>query len=145
MKILMGVDDSKFSEDTVQAMIAQFPAEKTEVMVLHVLQPMATVAPPQMDAYFVPELESDKKAADELVERAANELRAAGFKTRTKVDMGDIRADILNRADEWGADLIVLGPHGGRGFQRFLLGGVSEFVMRHAKCSVEVVRAAQKA
>jgi nucleotide-binding universal stress UspA family protein len=144
MKILMGVDDSKSCEDTIHAVIAQFPAAGTEVLVLHVLQPMGPAAP-QMDWYFAPELEAEKEAADSLVERVATELRAAGFKTATKIDIGDIRQGILNRAADWGADLILLGPHGQGGFQRFLLGGVSEFVMRHAKCSVEVVRAAQPA
>ncbi len=47
---------------------------------------------------------------------------------------------ILDEAAEWGADLIVLGSHGHRGVERFLLGSVSESVALHAYCSVEVVR-----
>ena len=75
-----------------------------------------------------------------LVDRIAEELRRAGFKAQTRVEVGDAREGILDCAAEWGADLIIVGSHGQRGIQRFLLGSVSEFVARHAKCSVEIVR-----
>lgn len=45
----------------------------------------------------------------------------------------------------WNADLIMLGSHGKRGLDRFLLGSVSEAVSRHAPCSVEIVRPMAKA
>ena len=140
MKILMGIDDSKFSSEIVRATLAQFRTENTEIRVLHVLQPIAP-APPQMAPGYAPELEDQKKPARELVERIANELRAAGFKASTAIEVGDIRESIIDSAAGWSADLIVVGSHGQRGIQRFLLGSVAEFVARHAKCSVEIVRA----
>jgi nucleotide-binding universal stress UspA family protein len=138
MKILMGVD-LEYSGETVRALVAQCRPESTEVMVLHVLQLMGT-APTQMDPYFAPELEAEKVAADELVGPAAKELHDAGFQTQTRVERGDIRGGILDSASEWGADLIVLGSHHRAGLQRFLLGSVAEFVARHARCSVEIIR-----
>jgi nucleotide-binding universal stress UspA family protein len=139
MKILVGVDHSKFAGDVSRAVAMQFRAEHTEVRVLHVLQPGAP-APPQMAPGYAPELDDQKKPAHELVERIANELRGAGFKAATAVEVGDIRETIIDRASDWGADLIVVGSHGRGGIQRFLLGSVAEFVARHAKCSVEIVR-----
>ena len=139
MKILMGIDDSKVSGVVLQAIVTQFRTENTEVRVLHVLQPIAP-APPQMAPGYAPELEDQKKPARELVERIAKELRSAGFKVDTAVEVGDIRETIIDSAAEWHADLIVVGSHGQRGIQRFLLGSVAEFVARHAKCSVEIVR-----
>ena len=139
MKILMGIDDSKFSGDVLQAVITQFRPEHIEVRVLHVLQPSAP-APPQMAPGYAPELDDQKKPAHELVERIASELRCAGFKVDTAVEVGDIRERIIDAAEEWGADLIVVGSHGRSGIPRFLLGSVAEFVARHAKCSVEIVR-----
>jgi len=38
------------------------------------------------------------------------------------------------------ADLILLGSHGYTGLKRWLMGSVAQFVVGHAKCSVEVVR-----
>jgi len=140
MRILVGIDDSKSSGDVSRAMVTQFRTEHTEVRVLHVLQPIAP-APPQMAAGYAPELEDLKKPAHELVERIAKDLRSAGFKVDTAVEVGDIRESIIDSAAEWHADLIVVGSHGQSGIQRFLLGSVAEFVARHAKCSVEIVRA----
>jgi nucleotide-binding universal stress UspA family protein len=139
MKILIGIDDSKVSGDVLRAIVTQFRTEHTEIRVLHVLQPL-TPAPPQMAEGYAPELEDQKKPAHELVERIAKELRSAGFKVDTAVEVGDIRERIIDSAAEWGADLIVVGSHGERGIRRFLLGSVAEFVARHAKCSVEIVR-----
>ena len=140
MKILIGIDESKSSGDVLKAVVAQFRTENTDVRVLHVLQPIAP-APPQMAPGYAPELEGLKKPAQELVERIGNELRSAGFKVDTAVEIGDIRETVIDSAAAWGADLIVVGSHGQRGIQRFLLGSVAEFVARHAKCSVEIVRA----
>ena len=138
MKILIGIDDSKVSGDVLRAMVTQFRTDHTEVRVLHVLQPVAP-APPQMAPGYAPELEDKKKPARELVERIAKELRSAGFKVDAAVEVGDIRERIIDTAAEWSADLIVVGSHG-KGIQRFLLGSVAEFVARHARCSVEIVR-----
>jgi len=139
MKILMGIDDSKFSGDVLRAIVTQFRTENTEVRVLHVLQPSAP-APPQMAPGYAPELDDQKKPAHELVERLAKELRSAGFKVETAVEIGDIRERIIDSAEGWRADLIVVGSRGRSGIQRLLLGSVAEFVARHAKCSVEIVR-----
>ena len=52
----------------------------------------------------------------------------------------DPRKAILNEADKWQADLILMGSHGLRGMDRFQMGSVSEAVALHAACSVEVIR-----
>ena len=135
----MAVDDSRSLEDRLQAVITRGHPETTEVMVMHILQPIAP-PPPQMDAGYAPELAGEKAAAQELVGQIADELRHAGFKAQTRVEVGDAREGILDSAEDWGADLIVVGSHRPNGIQRFLLGSVSEFVARHAKCSVEIVR-----
>lgn len=144
MKILVGVDDSKYSGDILRAIISGRRADNTEVLVLHVLQP-AGPAPPQMDQGYAPELEAERDAAKALVERVATELRSAGFKVETLVGVGDVREGIIDTAGDWHADLIMVGSHGLRGMHRFLLGSVSEFVVRHAPCSVEIVRTSARA
>ena len=142
MKILMAVDHSESARTLVQAMMNQFRPDGTEVRVLHVLQPAAPLAPPppQMAAEYTPELDSLKKPARELVEGAAEELRRAGFQTSTAVDVGDTREIIIDSAAAWNANLIAVGCHQHLGIRRFLLGSVAEFVARHAKCSVQIVR-----
>jgi nucleotide-binding universal stress UspA family protein len=141
MKILMAVDDSRYVEDRLRSVLSRSRAEETEVLVLHILQPL-TPPPPQMDAAYVPELAGEKATAQALVERIAEELRRGGVKAHTRVQVGDAQAGILDCAEEWGADLIILGSHGQSSIQRLLLGSVSEYVATHAKCSVEIVRGA---
>jgi nucleotide-binding universal stress UspA family protein len=63
-----------------------------------------------------------------------------GATIETLIPAGDPRELILDTAKAWPADLIVLGSHGLAGFDRFLMGSVSESVAVHAHCSVEVVR-----
>ena len=139
MKILIGVDDSAFSADLVRAMVKQFRSETTEALVLHVLQEVGPPVP-EMASGYAPDMEGERKSAHALVERIAKELRSAGFKTETAVEVADVREGIIDAALGWGADLIVVGSHGQRGIRRFLLGGTAEFVSSHAGCSVEIVR-----
>jgi nucleotide-binding universal stress UspA family protein len=56
------------------------------------------------------------------------------------VDDGTPQAFIVERAEEWGADLIVLGSHGQTSPAGAHLGSVSHSVIRHAHCAVLVVR-----
>jgi len=141
MKILMAIDDSPFAGEVTQAVITQFPAERAEIRLLHVLQPISAAAPPQMAAGYAPELENQEREAHALVERIAGQLRSAGFKVdRGVVEIGDTREKIVDSAAQWGADLIIVGSHGRTGLKRLLLGSVAEFVIRHAQCSVQIVR-----
>jgi nucleotide-binding universal stress UspA family protein len=47
---------------------------------------------------------------------------------------------ILDEAEKWKVDVIVLGSHGRSEFDRMVMGSVSEAVALHATCSVEVIR-----
>jgi len=142
MRVLLAVDDSGFAENLLQAMVAGVRHENTEVLVLHVLQPVDTMPPPEMARGYAPELEEQKQPARALVERIAVELRRAGFATETGVRIGDVADTILDKAAEWRADLIVVGSHGQRNIHDFLLGSVAESVARRAECSVAIVRTA---
>ena len=47
---------------------------------------------------------------------------------------------IADAATQWSADLIVVGTHGRRGFERLLVGSVAENLVRIATCSLLLVR-----
>ena len=143
MKILLAVDESKFSEAAVQTVLAQARPHETEVRVLHVLEPPSLLMGREMGGYD-PEFEAVWKAlrdqAKALVEKTEGKLRTAGFTVSPSLEEGDPKSKIIDAAKEWNADLIVLGSHGRTGLQRFFLGSVAESVARHAECSVEIVR-----
>ena len=142
MRVLVAVDDSGFAEDLLRAVVAGIRHENTEVLVLHVLQPVETVPPPEMAQGYAPELEDEKQPARALVEQIAAELSRAGFTAKTEVRIGDVTETVLERAAGWHADLITVGSHGQKSIHNFLLGSVAESVARRAGCSVAIVRAA---
>jgi nucleotide-binding universal stress UspA family protein len=143
VKILLAVDDSKFSEAATKAVIAQAHSKDTEVRVLHVVEPPSLLVAREMGGYD-PALEEvwekESKHAKAFVEKTAETLRSHGMKATTAVQNGDPKSLIIDAAKEWHADLIVLGSHGRNGLDRFLMGSVSEAIARHAHCSVEIVR-----
>lgn len=146
MKILLAIDESKFSDAALQMIIAQTRPQDTAVRVLQVVEPMEIIFPEGKwewgTSRDLDEVRKKKlQQAQDRVAAAAEKLRAAGFhNVDTAVREGDVRAEVIDAAAEWRADLIVLGSQGRKGLDRFLLGSVSEFVARHARCSVEIVR-----
>ena len=84
-----------------------------------------------------------RKQSQTIVNQTLEKLKSMLHKT-VAIDgqcvPGSPRTVILDEAETWGADLIVVGSHGYRAWERFLLGSVSQSVVSHAKCSVEVVR-----
>ncbi len=97
--------------------------------------------------YYSPEqmtelVEISEKHATESAASGAELLSNAGLRVSRQVtEPDDAPAPaILAAADSWEADLIVMGSHGRRGFDRIVLGSVSESVAMHARCSVEVIR-----
>jgi len=147
MRILVAIDDSAFSEAVVQAVITQAPPKGSEVRVLHVIEPLPAIYGGAEWGYVMDwqaVTREQRKQAEGLMARAAQTLRAAGFQITTAIEEGIPKAVILDAASKWPADLIMLGSHGRRALDRFLLGSVSEAVARHAPCSVQIVRAAKR-
>jgi hypothetical protein len=77
MKILVAMDDSKFSQAALQAVVSQIRPADVEVRVLHVVAPLTVSASPQMAAAYAPELQDQIKTGHELVDRAAETLRSS--------------------------------------------------------------------
>jgi nucleotide-binding universal stress UspA family protein len=147
MKILLAIDDSKFAQAALEMLITQSRPQETEVLVVHVTEPITLLFAPETMAEFnlpTPQLnqlrQEHLKHGRELVAAASAKIRESGFQADSAVYEGDARAEIIDMAAQWHADLIVVGSHGRKGLDRFLLGSVSEYVARHAPCSVEIVR-----
>jgi nucleotide-binding universal stress UspA family protein len=141
MRVLLAVDDSGFADNLLRGVVSGVRRDHTDVIVLHVLQPVDTVPPPEMAVGYDPELEEAMQPARVLVERIAGGLRSAGFTAQTGVRIGDVANTILDQASELRADLIVVGSHGHRNIHNFLLSSVAESVAHRAECSVVIVRA----
>ena len=147
MKIVLAIDGSKFSEAAAQAVITQGQPESTEIQVLHVVEPPSRLVAREMGGYdraLDAVWETETKEAQALVTKVADRLRSKGLKVTTTVEQGDPQSKIIEAASKWRANLIVVGSHGRKGLEHFLLGSVSDAVARHAGCSVEIVRIPSK-
>ena len=145
MKVLIAIDGSPFSQATLESVTSRPWPANTEFKVLHVVEPPSLLMGREMGAYD-PEFEAVWKAlreqAKEIVAKGAGKLRAAKLNVSEQLIEGDPKSQILDVAKEWKADMIVMGSHGRTGLNRFLMGSVSQGVVNHAHCTVEVVRAA---
>ena len=146
MKILLAVDGSSCSDAAIEEVARRPWPEGSSVKVLTAFE---LPTPPTPEAWALPinyfkEMDiALRKHAEDIIDRALQKLKSKVDKSLS-IDAsllpGPARTVILEEAERWGADLIVLGSHGYRAWERFLLGSVSQAVISHAKCSVEVVR-----
>lgn len=146
MKILLAVDGSPCSDEAVAEICRRpWPPAST----VKVLSAFELPLPPTPEAWAIPPgylTEMDLSAqnyARQVVERAVGKLKCDLDETvvvESAVVPGSPRHVILDEAEDWKADLIIVGSHGYGVWERFLLGSVSQSVVSHAKCSVEVVR-----
>ena len=150
MKILLAVDGSPCSDAAIDEVARRPWPEGSSVKVLTAYE---LPAPPAPEAWALPlnyfnEMDvALRKQAQNVVDDAIRKLKSRLTRTISldgALLPGPPRTVILDEAESWGADLIVVGSHGYRAWERFLLGSVSQAVVSHAKCSVEVVRCRQQ-
>jgi nucleotide-binding universal stress UspA family protein len=150
MKVLLATDGSECSVAAANSVAARpWPAGTVfkvvgveELIVFETpvgASPLASVYP----GTLLEELLADARTrAVNAIDSTRKILEQAGLKVqdRQPIPLGDPRNVILVLAQTWSADLIVLGSHGRRGWDRFLMGSVAEGVAVHAHCSVGVIR-----
>lgn len=146
MKILLAVDGSPYSDAAIDT-VAQRPwPRETEVKVITAVEmPTVIGMEPWATApdYFEQLEIAVRNAAKEVIEGALQKLKAnpdRTLKLTSEIIQGPPRQVIVEEADHWNADLIVMGSRGLGAWNRLLLGSVSSGVIHHAKCSVEIVR-----
>jgi nucleotide-binding universal stress UspA family protein len=142
-RILVATDGSEQSEAAVDEIAQQHLPADTEVRVISVVEPPNLGE--GVDTSFYVEIEKTaRERARAAVENAATKLRAdegnRKLNVTTEVLSGSPKGVILEEAEAFSADLIVVGSHGHGMLERFLLGSVSQAVALHARCSVEIVR-----
>jgi nucleotide-binding universal stress UspA family protein len=143
MRILLAIDESEYSDRATEITLARPWPKGSTVRVLCVAQVYIPIPSPYGMQNYEDVTEMLLKRAQAVVDRAAALLAGIGASIETCVREGDPRTEIVEEAKDWSADLIVVGSRGRTGMQRWLVGSVAEHVVRHAPCSVEVVRSAK--
>lgn len=133
--IVVPVDFSGESERAVAAAVelADAPAN---VHLVHVLFPLDSVSPGVVWGEVTDEKRETavRDSFDQLIEKQ----NISGVSA--EVIIGNPGLEIAEYAEKIQADLIVIPSHGYHGMKRLLLGSVAERVIRHANCSVLVIR-----
>jgi nucleotide-binding universal stress UspA family protein len=132
--VLLATDGSETSNEAARAVAARPWPEGSEFRVISVEEPWVIKS----------SRVKEEKAPQEAISAAQQVLGSAGLNATGEVLTGKPKEAILKDAQNWAADLIVVGSHGRRRIKRFLLGSVSEAVAMNAPCSVVVVRGPRK-
>jgi nucleotide-binding universal stress UspA family protein len=144
MKILLTIDHSKRSEEAVAYAASLIRADGNEVRVLNIIEHRSAYLSADLIPHRVKEtidtITSEQADSRELVDRAALRLQRAGITAKGVVETGDPKSVILAYAEKWGADLILLSSRGLKGLDLLLMGSVSNAVLHHSTCSVQVMR-----
>jgi nucleotide-binding universal stress UspA family protein len=149
MKILFATDGGKQCDAAVESIHRLALGDGDEIKVISVVD---MALPMAIDIYggFLPDTSEFEKTAREnamkIVSETTEKLKAYTDSSKvavsTDVLFGSPDSRIVETAEEWNADLIVVGSHGYSRWERLLLGSVSDSVVHHAPCSVLVVRTA---
>jgi nucleotide-binding universal stress UspA family protein len=146
MRVLLAVDGSQYSDVAVDEVASRAWPAGSEIRVMTAYELPLSPAPETwaLPPDYFEKLDLAAREHAEAVEQAVVLKLEKAFGPSINVTgnilPGSPRSIILEEAERWKADLVVVGSHGYGVWQRFLLGSVSQAVVSHAKCSVEVVR-----
>ncbi|QKT03838.1 universal stress protein [Ectothiorhodospiraceae bacterium 2226] len=134
-RILIPVDFSSASAEAL-AIARQYCPGGTKRL-LHVLDPKtlaSDTANPRLSPIHAKDIrrEAEEAGFEKLRRWALDSDEVA-------LAVGNAAEAILKHAEEWNADMIVIGTRGRRGIANFLSGSATEWLVRHAKLPVLVV------
>jgi len=139
--IVVGADGSPTSDVAVSDAVAQAARHGAKLRVVHVTPEVKE----SVDFYSIPEIEEAlHEEGREILGKACTRAGEAGVEVIGHIVAGEPEDELVRFADEYDADLIVMGSHGHSGIVKLLMGSVTEKVVKHAHCSVLVVRHRRK-
>jgi len=149
MRILVATDGSAGSDCAIASVAGRPWPPNSQIAILTVVHTNVPMVPDVFlggAAAHVTALEEDRDRAPVRLQQARERLSAVRDVSLTSLMLeGDPAKAVVEEADRWKADLIVVGSHGYGVMKKLLLGSVAQAVAQHAHCSVEIVRCPQPA
>jgi nucleotide-binding universal stress UspA family protein len=142
MKILVPVDGSKHAEEALYTAIEMLKSRGGELFVLSVV-PSFEAFDLELSASSRDSLKKDFEAkGGRVVNRSCDIATGEGVKVHCKAEVSatNVPDAIVAFAEKEGVDLVVIGSRGLSPASRFRMGSVASKVVRHAPCSVYVVK-----
>jgi nucleotide-binding universal stress UspA family protein len=122
----------------VQSWLTKHPFRNPVALTILSIVPSLAMVEPDIMAGYQSWSEEHKRQAEQIVAETAEALAGPRFTVTTDVRTGDPVSAVC--AGATGHDLIIVGSHGRKGVDRFLLGSVSHGIVHRAGCSVLVIR-----
>ena len=157
MRLLIAYDGSECAQAALADLTHAGLPPKGEALVMTVAE--VWLPPPPPSAFEIVEMANEPKgarglqrrymagsqavvAADKLAARAAEifHLNFPNWKVKHEATWGSPTWELFSKAEEFKADLILVGSHGRSALGRFFLGSISQWLLNEARCSVRVAR-----
>ena len=151
-RILVAVDNSSISQQAFSKAVSLAKALSSNLHIIHVILPVTQeYQDASLNAFsggfypggmneVVKETWSNLEASGlSLLKDFCKKSQEAGVVAEFTQKIGQPDHEIVKFAQDWGADLIVVGSHGRRGLNELVLGSVSNYVLHHVSCSVLLV------
>lgn len=139
-KILIAVDNSTCSEKAAKTGYEMASKFNAEVALINIIEPAPasvnpdfTLAPVFLEAY------DNSEENSHLLLKEIESKHSNGIPTTYLSIIDTASHGIIQQAEEWKAELIVIGTHGRGGLYHFLMGSVAEHVARKSACPVLIV------
>lgn len=142
LRLVVGVDNSRFSEVAVEQVCRRHWPAGTQVRVIAVVDTVVPIINPN-DPSAMKWVELSSETWNEVrqsFQPSADKLKAKGLDAEVMIIRGNPKVALVEEAGSWGADCIFVGSKGIRGIEHLLIGSVAAAVSTRAPCSVEVVR-----
>jgi nucleotide-binding universal stress UspA family protein len=140
-QILCPIDFSEYSRHALDHAVAIARWYQSTITVMHVFSaaPVAAYAPgaPHVDSIVLTGADREQLLVE--MRRFIETESAPEVPVDVVIRQGTTASEILSQVAELNADLLVMGTHGRSGFERLLLGSITEKVLRKAKCPVLTV------
>ncbi len=141
-KILVPVDGSQNSLKALAHAVAIARSFDAEISILYI-SVLSQQVPlyDQVQGSQIPAkaLTNPKKFAESIVAEALKQV-PEGIRVHTHIEIGEPRIAITEFAGQNGYDILVIGSRGLGTISGLLLGSVSSYVVRNAKCAVLVAK-----
>lgn len=135
-KILVGYDGSPQAEKAAQLAFSMAKAMDSKVLLFAVARPPEPATSVELEAVLDDAKEHYQEAFQKLLQKAGG----SNVEVETEIAIGHPAEQIIHKAETMKADLVILGRRGTSLFEKWILGSVSERVLRYAHCPVMVIR-----
>jgi len=143
-RILVAVDGSPHSTHALKHATDLAKGLSASLRIIHVVDIGLLPSEPELSIDFDALYEARYAVAEKTLAAARDSVQESGIVVETQLldtvmPTRHVAAAIAEAAASWPADLLVLGTHGRRGMERWLLGSVAEGVTRRSTVPVLLV------